>query len=357
MVGNWRARALQERSLSGVIVSRSMDRRREPRVFRTCGWPRAGRRDVAVVSLVVLVWLVPSQGWAQVLQSFGDLALRVNLDDQLQIEDRSGARVSGRVIHLTRNDLTIQTTAGQKHFMGDSVRAIAARGHRLGRGAVVGAGIFAVLGVVAICAHRGGADCGFVGAFGAAPIGAGVGLAIGALIPQMKPVYRAPEGSISMPPSRAASGCDASLLEGLALRVNLDDRLRVEDRSGLRTTGRLTRLTDDDITIQTDAGGEQHFTRQIVRHVAVYHHPLRTATLVGAGAGVVYGALSECRGGAYADCPDGVIIGGALGAGVGVLAGAVLDRTTIVYPEPEKRTLVLPAISRGAVSLRVSRRW
>lgn len=331
--------------------------RRESRAFRTCGWPRAGRRGVAVLSLVVLVWLVPSQGWAQILQSFEDLALRVDLDDHLRIEDRSGVRVTGRLVHLTRNDLTIQTAAGEKHFTGDTVRAIAVRGHRPGRSAAVGAGIFAVLGVVAICARRGGADCGFAGAFGAAPIGAGVGVTIGALIPQMKPVYRATESPISSPRSRAAPGIQASLLEVLALRVNLDDRLRVEDQSGRRTNGRLTQLTDDVITIQTDAGSEKRFTRATIRQVAVGHRPIRTATLVGAGAGAVYGALSECRGGAHADCPDGVIIGGALGAGVGVLAGALLDRTTIVYPDPEKRTRVLPAISRGAVSVRVSRRW
>src|ERR1700693_285282 len=95
----------------------------------------------------------------------------------LQIEDQSGAKVSGHVTRLTRNDMTIQTTAGEKRFTSDTVRAIAARGHALRRGALVGAGVFAVLGAVAICSHRGGADCGIVGPLGAAPIGAGVGLA------------------------------------------------------------------------------------------------------------------------------------------------------------------------------------
>jgi hypothetical protein len=38
------------------------------------------------------VLLAPSIGIAQPLQSFQDLALRVNLDDRLRIEDQSGMR-------------------------------------------------------------------------------------------------------------------------------------------------------------------------------------------------------------------------------------------------------------------------
>jgi hypothetical protein len=62
-------------------------------------------------------------------------------------------------------------------------------------------------------------------------------------------------------------------------------------------------------------------------------------------------------GGQHAECPDGLIIGGALGAGAGIAVGALIHGTTVVYPEPEKRTFVLPAISRGAVGVWVSRRW
>jgi len=34
-----------------------------------------------------------------------------------------------------------------------------------------------------------------------------------------------------------------------------------------------------------------------------------------------------------------------------------MHRTTIVYPEAEKRILISPVISRDAVGVRVSRRW
>jgi hypothetical protein len=325
-------------------------------LIRNLRWPGLSLCHAALALSVAFMLVAPAPGWAQPLQSFEDLGLRVNFDDQLEVEDQSGAKATGRLIRLTRNDMAIRTDAGEQRFASDGVRRVAVRSHPLRRGALVGAGVFAVLGAVAVCSHRGGGDCAIVGPFGAAPIGAGVGLAIGGLIPQMKPVYRAPEKAVSVPPSRVASGARASLLEDLALWINLDDQLRVEDRSGLMTTGRLTHLTTDEITIQTDAG-EKHYTRETARQIAVRHHPFRMATLIGAGAGAAWGAVAACTGETRNECADASMIGGAFGAGLGLAVGALVQRTTIVYPEPEKRTFVRPAISRGAVSVRVSRRW
>ena len=229
------------------------------------------------------------------------------------------------------------------------------RGHALRKGALIGAGVFAVLGVVAMCSREGSGDCVF-GSLSFAPFGAGVGLAMGALIPQMRTVYRAPENRASVPRSGGTIGVQASLLEDLALRVNLDDQLRVEDRSGVGTIGRLTRLTADEITLQT-AAGEKHFTRDTVRQVAVRHQPLRMAVLIGAGVGAATGAVAGCAGPDREECADAPIIAGAFGAGLGLAVGALIHKTTIVYPEPEQRTFIVPAISRGAVGVRVSRRW
>jgi hypothetical protein len=247
-------------------------------------------------------------------------------------------------------------TPSGRRFPAETVRAVAARGHALRRGALVGAGVFAVLGAVTICSDRSGDECGIIGALAAAPIGAGVGLAIGALIPQMRPIYRAPENPVPMPLSHAAGGVQASLLEDLALHVNLDDRLRVEDRSGRMLTGRLTHLTDDDITIQTDVG-EERFRRETVRQVAVRRHPLRVAVLAGTAAGAVTGAVPACTGSEREECADAAILAGALGAGLGLVAGALMHTTTIVYPEPEKRTQIVPVISGNAVGVRITRRW
>lgn len=312
-------------------------------------------RRTVVVSFLALMLLAPSQGSAQALQSFEDLALRVNLDDQLQVEDRLGVKATGRLTRLTRDEIAIQTDTGEKRFTSDTVREVAVRGHSLRKGALIGTGVFVVLGALATCSHEGGGDCIIVG-LGAAPIGAGVGLAMGALISRMRTIYRAPESRASVPGSRAASGVQASLLEDLALRVNLDDQLRVEDQSGVRTTGRLTRLTADEITIHTDAG-EKHFRREIVREVAVRHRPLRMTVLIGAGAGAATGAVAACTGPRREECADAPILAGALGAGLGLAAGALMHRTRIVYPEAEKRTLILPVISRDAVCVRVSLYW
>jgi hypothetical protein len=172
----------------------------------------------------------------------------------------------------------------------------------------------------------------------------------------MRTVYRAPEHRASVPPAGGALGVQASLLEDLALRVNLDDQLRVDDRSGVATIGRLTRLTAEEITLQT-AAGEKHFTRDTVRQIGVRRRPITMAVLIGAGAGAAIGAVAGCAGPDREECPDAWIMAGAPGAGLGLVVGALIHTTTIVYPEPEQRTFIVPAISRGAVGVRVSRRW
>jgi hypothetical protein len=314
------------------------------------------RASLGLASFVALTLLAPSPGSAQALQSFEDLALRVNLDDQLQVEDQSGLKATGRLTRLTGDEIAIQTEAGEKRFTRETVRVVAVRGHALGRGALIGAGVFAVLGAVATCSHEGGENCVIVGLLRAAPIGAGVGLAFGALTSRTRAVYRGPENRAFVPRSGGVIGVQSSLLEDLALRVNLDDRLLVEDASGGRTTGRLTRLTAGEITLQT-AAGEKLFTRETVRQVAVRRQPLRLAVLIGAGAGAATGAVAACTGPEREECADAPIIAGAIGAGFGLAVGALMHRTTIVFPEVQKRTFIVPAISRGAAGVTVSRRW
>ena len=329
------------------------------RFIRNRRGPSGSLRRKGLALFVALMLLAPSPSSAQVLQSFEDLPLRVNLDDQLRVEDLSGVKATGRLTRLKREEIAIQTEAGEKRFTRDTVRAVAVRGHALRKGALAGAGVFAVLGVVAMCSREpereGSANC-VVRSLGFPPFGAGVGLAIGALVPQMRTVYRAQENRASVPPSGGALGVQASLLEDLALRVNLNDQLRVDDRSGVATTGRLTRLTAEEITLQT-AAGEKHFTRETVRQVALRHHPLRMAVLIGAGVGAATGAVAGCVGPDREACADALIMAGAPGAALGLAVGALIHKTTIVYPESEQRTFIVPAISRGAVGVRVSRRW
>jgi hypothetical protein len=297
------------------------------------------RREVrrrGLVLFVALTLLIPSIGAAQVLQSFEDLPLRVNLNDQVQIQDESGAKVRGRVTRLTRDEIMIETSAGEKRFTRDTVHAAARRGYALRGGAVIGAGAFAVLGGIATCSHEGGSACGIVGPVRAAPIGAGLGLALGGLTPQMKPVYRGPEGAVSVSRSPRAGSAESSLLEELGAWVNLDDRLRIEEPSGMTRTGRLTGLTDTELRIETSSG-ERRLTREALRRVAVRHRPLRAAALIGAGAGAAYGGLAACLTGDRTECPDATLIGAGLGAGAGFVAGMLLQSTKVVYPEPDRQ--------------------
>jgi hypothetical protein len=295
--------------------------------------------------------LLPIPAGAQTIQSFEDLPLRINLGDQVRVKDESGARTAGRLTRFTRDEITIQTDAGEKRLSAETVRDVAVRGHSLGKSALIGAGAFAVLAIVA--ASRGNTNA---SPAAAGMLGAGAGLAIGALIPQMKTIYRQQQDHASVQPSRSARGVHGSLLEDLALRVNLDDELRVEDVSGGTTVGRLTALTADEMAIQTEAA-EKHFAREIVRQVAVRRQPIRAAVLIGAGAGAALGALAACTGSDRGECVDGPIMLGALGAGLGLAVGAAIHRTTLVYPEPEKRIAVWPAISRDGFVVRIVRRW
>lgn len=94
-------------------------------------------RRTVVVSFFALMPLAPSQGSAQAVESFEDLALRVNLDDQLQVEDQLGVKATGRLTRLTRDEIAIQIEAGEKRYASDTVRAVAVRGHALRKGALI----------------------------------------------------------------------------------------------------------------------------------------------------------------------------------------------------------------------------
>ena len=108
-------------------------------LIRNRHWPRSLRRT-GLASFVALMLVAPSQGLAQVLQSFEDLALRVNLHDQLQVEDRSGVKTTGRLTRLTRDEIAIQTKAGEKRFTRETVRAVAVRVTRSVRARSLGPG-------------------------------------------------------------------------------------------------------------------------------------------------------------------------------------------------------------------------
>ena len=149
-------------------------------------------RPVLVALPAVLALLAPAPGSAQSILSFQDLALRINLRDLLQIDDESGTRTAGRLTRLTRDEMSVETGAGEKRFTSATVREVAVRRQSHRMGVLLGAGIGAALGALAACAGPDRTECAdgpiLIGA-----LGAGVGLAVGALIPRMTTVYRARE--------------------------------------------------------------------------------------------------------------------------------------------------------------------
>lgn len=304
-----------------------------------------------VARMLGLTLLAPSTLSAQTLTSFGELPLRLNLDDRVRVVDQSGAAVTGRLMRLTRDVLAIQVDATEKELPGAMVRAVAVPRHPLGKGALIGAGVFAILGVVACVRHDETSECG-IGPIAAAPLGAALGMAVGAGITRMKTIYRAPATGSAAPPSPAP----ADPADDLALRVNLDDQIRVEDRAGERVAGRLTRLTADAITIQT-RDGERQFARATIHRIEVRRHPIRSAVLIGAGVGAVLGALAACTGDDTSECPDGAIFGGAGGAAAGLAVGSLIHKTTVVHLEAERRAVLWPVISRESIGVGARVTW
>jgi hypothetical protein len=296
---------------------------------------------------IALALLASSPGLTQPLQSFQDLPLRVNLDDRLQVEDQSGMRTTGRLTRLTREEITLSTDAGEKRFTNATVREVAVRRRSLRKGVLIGAGVGAALGALAACGGPERSECAD-GPIMLGALGAGVGLVVSAAIPRVTIVYRAP---IDMAPSRGLAP-PPGLFDDLALQVNLDDRLRIEDQSGTRTTGRLTRLTGDEMTIETDAG-ERRFTGASVREVAVRGYSLGKRTLIGAGIGagvfaVLAAAAPTCR-----SNPNCTPIGAApFGAGVGLALGALIPQMTTVFRAQEQGASSSLAFSLGALGAR-----
>jgi hypothetical protein len=142
----------------------------------------------------------------------------------------------------------------------------------------------------------------------------------------------------------------------LALRIRPGHQVRIEDQAGASMTGRLTRLTPNEITIENE-DGERLFASQDVRTVSRRHGSARWGALIGAGALATLGAISECRGGEDKYCGEGVGMGLIFGAGLGACAGALILRTTTVYGAGEKQAFLSPVLSRHAVGVHAGLSW
>jgi len=140
-----------------------------------------------------------------------DLALRANLDDQIQIEDGSGVRTTGRLTHLAKDEVVVRTDAGEQRFARETVRRVAIRRRPIRLAVLVGAGAGAAAAAVAACTGPDREECADATIL-AGGLGAGLGLAVGAGLHRTTVVYPAADGRVSVLPliSRGAIGLSIS---------------------------------------------------------------------------------------------------------------------------------------------------
>lgn len=162
-----------------------------------------------------LMWLGTSAS-AQVVATFADLPLRLNIGERVTVEDRSGAAVKGTVQRLTSEEIVVTTTGGERVFTRASVSRIQRRGDSLRNGMLIGAVLGGALG---------GAFAGsFSGEFRASDflqgvaIFGGVGLGLGLA------VDAAHAGSTTVFAARSASAERSGRHDGRRIALNVTRR-------------------------------------------------------------------------------------------------------------------------------------
>jgi len=133
---------------------------------------------------------------AQEVTTFADLPLRLNLGDEVGVEDRSGVVTWGRLERLGPDEIAVAATPGaERVFPGASVRRVQKRGDSVWNGIRWGT----VIGGAVGCVFAAGfaeqwrfEDCP-AGILLFAPVGAGLGLAVDAMRSGATTVFSAPD--------------------------------------------------------------------------------------------------------------------------------------------------------------------
>jgi len=150
-----------------------------------------------LMAAVGLVWLVTSAS-AQPVTRFEDLSLRLNVGDEVSVEDRSGVVTSGRIGRFAPGELAITSESGaERVFSSTSVRRVQKRGDSLGNGMMWGALIGGVFGGVVFGRFSGEfrPDDMLQAAAMFGGIGLGLGLGFDAMNVGSTTVFSAPAGS------------------------------------------------------------------------------------------------------------------------------------------------------------------
>lgn len=276
----------------------------------------------------------------------GRLGPWINLDDQIRVTGADGEQVTGRLVGLTHDDLVVRTPAGQRRFSAD-VRAIAVRRRPLRTPILVGAGAGVAAGVAAACTGSDRSECAD-GPLILGALGAGVGAVYGLVRARWQAVPPVAAGRETMPAWQPGP------LDELALRVNVGDRVQVTDESGIRSNGRVVRLTGRELGLETTQG-DVSLSAGRVREVRVRRYPMRIGALVGAAAMTIALAASpHCRS-EDSDCQPLAAL--PIGAGVGGAVGALIPRMAPVFRASQAQAAVVPVVGRGRYGVGASLRW
>jgi len=151
------------------------------------------------VALSAIVWFgVPGAGdvSAQEAHSFEQLEVLVKPGEKIEVLGADGTLSSGKMESLTPTSLRVSINGSIRDYaQKDAIEIKKRKGDSLWNGAAIGAASGAGVGILDWVAE-GGCDCtagdvvAIVGVFSA--MGAGVGIAIDALITHRKTIYRSP---------------------------------------------------------------------------------------------------------------------------------------------------------------------
>ena len=129
-------------------------------------------------------------------QSFEQLQVLVSAGDAVKVIDRDGNRVTGRIADVSGSRLILDINGTNRTFVESDVREIRRRGgDSLANGAWVGFGVAVGIGTLGLASWCAAEPCSGVQMlsipfYGA--LGAGIGVAVDALIRGERALYRAP---------------------------------------------------------------------------------------------------------------------------------------------------------------------
>jgi uncharacterized membrane protein len=121
-------------------------------------------------------------------------------------------------------------------------------------------------------------------------------------------------------------------------RVLIGETITTVDQAGQKTKGKLLKLTDTTISLQTEQGPQTLTGADLTKVQARRSGPLWNGALIGAAVPTVIIGLAVAEWGCESGCAAAFAFYGALGAGVGVGIDALVKGNVTVFEGPASNT-------------------